>query len=53
MGDYLDKRRLHQAFEISLLLKAAFALAEIIGGIVTYATTQQFWESVVRMQVCT
>lgn len=45
MGDHLDKRRLHKAFEISLLLKAAFALAEIVGGIVIHVTTQQFWIS--------
>jgi uncharacterized membrane protein len=41
--------RLHKAFEISLLLKAVFALAEIAGGVIVYATTQRFWIHVVNM----
>lgn len=37
-----DERKVHLVFEISLLLKGAFALAEIVGGIVAYFVTRQF-----------
>lgn len=37
-----EERKVHLAFEISLLLKGAFALAEIVGGIAVYFVTRQF-----------
>ncbi len=43
MGRLLNAENIHKAFTISLLLKAVFALAETIGGIVAYVTPQQFW----------
>lgn len=37
-----DEKNLHIAFEISLVLKAALALAEIASGIFAYFVTRQF-----------
>ncbi len=42
MNTLFDKKNLHLAFEISLILKGIFALLEILGGIVAYFITQQF-----------
>lgn len=38
----LDEHRIHLIFEVSLFLKGAFALFEIIGGILAYAVPQAF-----------
>lgn len=38
----MQEKNIHLAFEISLLLKGAFALAEIGSGIVVYFVTRQF-----------
>lgn len=38
----LDERNVHIAFEISLILKGAFALAEMATGIFAYLVTPQF-----------
>lgn len=48
MSRFLNAQNIHQAFTISLWLKAAFALAETVGGIVVYFTTQQSWVRLVR-----
>lgn len=37
-----DEKNMHVAFEISLMLKGAFALAEIAAGIFAYFVTRQF-----------
>lgn len=39
---FLEEKNIHFAFEISLFLKAAFAVAEIVTGIGVYFVTQQF-----------
>ncbi len=39
---FLDEKRIHLIFEVSLFLKAVFALFEIFGGILTYFVTQKF-----------
>jgi uncharacterized membrane protein len=36
------EEKIHLAFEISLLLKGVFALAQIIGGIVAFFATKEF-----------
>ncbi len=38
----LDEKNVHVAFEISLALKGAFALVEIVAGIFAYFVTRQF-----------
>ncbi len=38
----LDEHRIHLIFEVSLFLKGAFALFEIIGGIFAYVIPQAF-----------
>ena len=43
----LDEHRLHLIFEVSLLLKGAFALFEIIGGICTYVIPQAFIRGII------
>lgn len=48
MESHLDARSLDKVFRFSLFLKAGLALAEIVGGVVVYVTTQQFWVNVVR-----
>lgn len=42
MRKFLEERKVHRAFEISLLLKGALAVAEVIGGIAAYYVTQSF-----------
>jgi uncharacterized membrane protein len=42
MKKLLDKANVHAAFEVSLVLKGAFALTEIIVGLLTYLVTPQF-----------
>ena len=39
---FLEEKNLHVAFEVSLFLKGAFAVAEIVTGIGAYFVTQQF-----------
>lgn len=43
-----DEKNVHVAFEISLTLKGAFALAEIAASIFTYLVTKQFLLDLVR-----
>jgi uncharacterized membrane protein len=38
----LDEGNIHLAFEVSLVLKGVFAVAEIVAGIGVYFVTQQF-----------
>lgn len=38
----LEEKSIHLAFEVSLFLKGAFAVAEIVSGIGVYFVTQQF-----------
>jgi uncharacterized membrane protein len=40
-GRLIDEKKLHLAFEISLVLKAVFAAAEILAGIGAYFVTRQ------------
>lgn len=42
MNKFIDEHRLHLVFEISLIVKAIFALLEVAGGILAYFVTQQF-----------
>jgi uncharacterized membrane protein len=42
LSKFLDEKRIHLIFEVSLFLKGAFALSEIIGGILAYIVPQQF-----------
>ena len=39
---FLEEKNIHLAFEVSLFLKGAFAVAEIVSGIGVYFVTQQF-----------
>jgi uncharacterized membrane protein len=39
---FLEERNVHLAFQASLVLKAAFAVGEILTGIGTFFVTQQF-----------
>lgn len=39
---FLNERRIHLIFEVSLFLKGAFALLEIIGGLLAYFVPKQF-----------
>ena len=39
---FLEEKNIHLAFEVSLFLKGAFAVAEIVTGIGVYFVTQQF-----------
>lgn len=39
---FLEEKNIHRAFEVSLVLKGAFAIAEIVTGIGVYFVTQQF-----------
>lgn len=42
MKKLLDEKNMHAAFEVSLALKGAFALAEVVAGLLTYLVTPQF-----------
>jgi uncharacterized membrane protein len=44
-----EEKDIHLVFEVSLWFKAAFALSEIIGGIVVYFISQQFLLTVVSL----
>lgn len=39
---FIEEKNIHFIFEVSLLLKAAFALFEIIGGVLVYFISQEF-----------
>lgn len=39
----LDEKSVHATFEISLILKGAFALAEIVASIFAYIVTKQLF----------
>ena len=39
---WLDEKRIHLIFQVSLWLKGAFALFEIAGGVLAYLVPQQF-----------
>jgi uncharacterized membrane protein len=41
-GKFLDEKRIHLFFEVSLFLKGAFALLEMIGGLLTYFIPKHF-----------
>ena len=41
-SQFLEEKNLHLAFEVSLFLKGAFAVAEIVTGIGVYFVTQKF-----------
>lgn len=45
----LAESRIHLIFQVSLFLKGAFAVFEIIGGILAYVVPQQFVFNVVAM----
>ncbi len=45
----MNERRLHQAFEISVLLKGAHALIETIGGLALFFVANDFIRRLVRM----
>lgn len=47
LKQFLDEKKLHLAFEVSLWFKAAFALLEIVAGIATYFVSQQFFLTLV------
>lgn len=39
---FFDEKRIHLIFEVSLFLKGAFALSEIVGGFLAYFIPKQF-----------
>jgi uncharacterized membrane protein len=43
----LDEQKIHLVFELSLWLKGAFALSEVIAGVAAYFISQQFLLSMV------
>lgn len=43
----VDEKRIHLFFEVSLLLKGAFALFEMAGGVLAYVVPQNFLFSIV------
>lgn len=45
----LDEKRIHLIFQVSLFLKGAFAIFEIVGGILAYVVPQWFVLSVVAV----
>jgi len=45
----LDEKRIHLIFQVSLFLKGAFAILEIIGGILAYVVPQQFILNIVAV----
>jgi len=40
--NFLDEKRIHLIFEVSLFLKGAFALLEMIGGLLAYFVPKHF-----------
>lgn len=42
MDNYIEEKRLHEAFEISIILKGIHAIIEIIGGIGAFFVTKTF-----------
>ena len=47
LNQFLDEKKLHLAFEVSLWFKAAFALSEIVAGVITYFVPQQLFLTLV------
>jgi uncharacterized membrane protein len=45
---FADEKNVHLAFQVSLVLKASFALAEIVGGVGAYSVSQDFILSFVQ-----
>src|SRR5258708_20331604 len=45
---FADEKKIHLAFQVSLVLKGLFALAEIVGGIGAYFVSQDFLLSFVQ-----
>ena len=45
----LDEKQIHLIFQVSLFLKGAFAIFEIVGGILAYVVPQQFVLNVVAV----
>ena len=45
---FADEKKIHLAFQLSLVLKGLFALAEIVGGIGAYYVSQDFLLSFVQ-----
>jgi len=45
----LDEKRIHRIFRVSLFLKGAFAISEIVGGILACVVPQQFVLNVVAV----
>lgn len=45
----LDEKRIHLIFEVSLFLKGAFALFEVVGGILVYFVPQELVLNVVAV----
>src|SRR5438132_10491297 len=45
---FADENKIHLAFQVSLVLKGLFALAEIVGGIGAYSVSQDFLLSFVQ-----
>lgn len=39
---FMDEHKIHRVFEISLLLKLAFAFLEIVGGLLAYLVPKEF-----------
>lgn len=50
-GKVLDEKRIHLIFQVSLFIKAAFAIFEIVGGILAYVVPQQFVLNVVAVLI--
>jgi uncharacterized membrane protein len=48
MKKLFDEKKLHAAFEVSLVLKGAFAMAEIVAGVLTYLITPQYVFKIVQ-----
>ena len=43
----LDEKRIHLIFDVSLLFKGAFALLEIVGGVLAYFISREFLLNVI------
>ncbi|MGA9334221.1 MAG: DUF2127 domain-containing protein [Rudaea sp.] len=46
---WLDEKTIHLVFVVSLWLKAAFALVEIVGGFIAYFVTHEFLIGIARV----
>lgn len=41
LNRFFNEKKLHLVFEVSLWLKAVFALSEVVAGVATYLVPQQ------------